>query len=432
LKLPRRRYLNIVGHWKIWYGISGAIFVISIIALFTAGLNFGIDFTGGTELTVKTASGATIAQVRGVAGKLGYGDAQIQSSGKNTFIIRTPQLNDQKKTELINALGVDKAVSLQKDAQGKYIADIKDVGPGWGAQVTKQAIIGLGVFILAVLIYISLRFEFKMAITAIIEIIHDFVITIGIYCLLGREVTPATVIAVLTILGYSLYDTIVIFDRVKENTDQLTRQSKKTYSQTVNDSVNQVLVRSINTSLVTLIPILAILIFGGATLAAFAFPLFIGVLSGTYSSIILAPPILSQWKETEPKYRTYRERVEKGQAKGAPVKAGAKGSASPVAKKAAGSGAKGGGAKPRPAAPQPQKKAAAKAQTPVKPKPAVTPKPSAAGAQAGGGAGDEAPEPAAKPKPKPQPQKAAQPTSKSLAKSRTKGPGGGKKKKKKR
>jgi preprotein translocase SecF subunit len=428
VKLPRRPYLNIVGHWKIWYAISGAIFIIALVALFTRGLNFGIDFTGGTEITVKAKSGATIAQVRSAAGKLGYSDAQIQSSGYNTFIIRTPELNDQKKTELINALGQDPNVSLQKDAQGKFIADIKDVGPGWGAQVTKQAIIGLGIFILAVLIYISLRFEFKMAVTAIIEILHDFVITIGIYCLLGREVTPATVIAVLTILGYSLYDTIVIFDRVKENTDQLTRQSKKTYSQTVNDSVNQVLVRSINTSLTTLIPILAILIFGGATLAAFAFPLFIGVLSGTYSSIILAPPILSQWKETEPKYRTYRERVEKGQAKGAPAKAVAGAAAAATVGKAGGAKPK-----PKPAAPQPQKKAAAaKAQAPAKPKAVVTPKPAAPAAKAGGDPGDEAAKPAAKPKPKPQQQKAAQPTSKNLAKSRTKGPGSGKKKKKKK
>jgi preprotein translocase subunit SecF len=439
LKLPRRPYLNIVGHWKIWYAISGAIFIISIVALFTRGLNFGIDFTGGTEITVKAASGATIAQVRGAASKLGYGGTQIQSSGRNTFIIRTPELNDQKKTELINALGQDKNVNLQKDAEGKFIADIKDVGPGWGAQVTKQAIIGLAIFILAVLIYISLRFEFKMAVTAIIEIVHDFVITIGIYCLLGREVTPATVIAVLTILGYSLYDTIVIFDRVKENTDQLTRQSKKTYSQTVNDSVNQVLVRSINTSLVTLIPILAILIFGGATLAAFAFPLFIGVLSGTYSSIILAPPVLSQLKETEPKYRTYRERVEKGQAKGAPAKTGAKATAAPVTKKAASWGASP-PAGPGLAKAQPKKKPASAVKAKSAPKPQPTPKPKQApgpgpaAAKAASLQNAEASETATAPKPKPKPQqkKAAQPTSKNLAKSRTKGPGSGKKKKKKK
>jgi preprotein translocase subunit SecF len=428
MKLPRRPYLNIVGHWKIWYIISGIIFIIAAVALFTRGLNYGIDFTGGTEITVKVVdSGVSIGQIRDVVGKLGYGDAQIQSSANKTFIIRTPELNEAKRTEVINALAEAKGVGLQKDSQGAYIADIKDVGPGWGAQVSRRAIIGLAVFIIAVLIYISLRFEFKMAVTAIIEIVHDFVITIGVYALIGREITPATVIAVLTILGYSLYDTIVIFDRVKENTDQLTRQSKKTYSQTVNDSVNQVLVRSMNTSLTTLIPIIAILLFGGETLKAFAFPLFLGVLAGTYSSIILAPPILSQWKETEPKYKAYRERVERGQPKGVPAKAKVGVSEKPAAKKAA--------AQPAQAARGSQKKGAAtpKAAPETKPKPAVKPKPVPT-ETAWGTVPGETVEPMAKPKPKPKPQakKAAQPTSKSLAKSRTKGPGSGKKKKKKR
>jgi preprotein translocase subunit SecF len=194
---------------------------------------------------------------------------------------------------------------------------VSDVGPGWGGQVSRQALIAVLVFILAIMVYISIRFEFKMAVTAIIEITHDLIITIGVFALSGREVTPATVIAVLTILGYSLYDTIVVFDRIKENADLLTRQSRKTYSDVVNDSVNQVLARSINTSLTTLIPIVSILIFGGATLQAFAFPLFIGVFAGTYSSIILAPPILSIWKETEPKYKAYREQAERRQTRDA-------------------------------------------------------------------------------------------------------------------
>jgi preprotein translocase subunit SecF len=421
VRFPRRPYFNIVGNWKIWYAISVVIFIVALVALFTRGLNFGIDFTGGTEVTIKTKSSTPISKIRGVTGKFGYAGAQIQVSGSNTYIIRVPELNDQKKSELVSAL--DEDVGLQKDAEGKAIVDIKAVGPGWGAQVSRQAIIALAVFIVAILIYISFRFEFKMAIVSIIEILHDFVITIGIYALTGREVTPATVIAVLTILGYSLYDAIVIFDRVKENADQLTRQSKMTYSETVNDSVNQVLVRSINTSLTTLIPIVAILLFGGETLTAFAFPLFIGVLSGTYSSIILAPPILAQWKETEPKYRAYRERVAKGTVKGVAPK---------PEKGAVGTARKTEGAKPRPA--QPKKKAAggAKAAGAPKAKPAVTPKPPAAKQDDTKAA--EAGTAAAKPKPKPKapPGKAAQQTSKSLAKSRTKGPGSGKKKKKKK
>ncbi len=414
MKMPRRPYLNIVGHWKIWYSISAVLFIVSIVALFTSGLNFGVDFTGGTSITIKTESGTSISKVRDVTAQFGYGDAQIQASGGNTYIVRVPELTDQQKTELVQAL--DKDIGLQKDKDGNPVADIKDVGPGWGAQVSRQAIIALAVFILAIIIYISFRFEFKMAMTAVVEILHDFVITIGVYALLGREVTPATVIAVLTILGYSLYDTIVIFDRVKENTDQLTRQSRKTYSQTVNDSVNQVLVRSINTALTTLIPIVCILLFGGETLKAFAFPLFIGILSGVYSSIFLAPPILAQWKETEPKYKAYRDRADRG----APRTADA-GKAVP-AKVATGPKKGPQGKKARPAPAQPQKKPAPA----PRPKPAPAPM---AEPEAAGGTGEQ---PGPKPKPKAPAGKAAQPTSKSLAKSRTKGPGSGKKKKKKK
>jgi len=398
--LPRRPYLNIVGHKWIWFGISIAILVISIIALFTRGLNFGIDFTGGAELDIKTKPGVTISQVRGAVGKVGFGSAQIQSSGKDSFIVRTPKLDDPKKKEIIEA--------LKKDAGLVRVLGASDVGPGWGGQVSRQAAIALGVFIFAVLIYISFRFEFKMAVCAIIEIFHDFVITIGVYSLLGRQVTPATVIAVLTILGYSLYDTIVVFDRIKENTDQLSRQSKKTYSETVNDSINQVLGRSINTSLTTLIPIVTIMLFGGVTLQAFAFALFIGVLSGTYSSIFLAPPILSVWKESEPKYRAYRERVERKQAR----QVRKPGSEEPAIATSPAGAAR--APRPRPSSPKPGARAA------VGEKATRAGKPAAA-------------KPSEKPQPKPKPaQKAAASTSKSAAKSRTKGPGSGKKKKKKR
>lgn len=423
MRLPSRFYLNVVGHWKIWYAISVVVFVVALVSLFTRGLNFGIDFTGGTELTVKTEPGTTIEVVRGVTAEFGYRDAKIQSAPDNTFIIRVPELAEEERAELTEALGRD--ARALKDAEGAYVIDVKDVGPGWGAQVSRQAVIALAVFLVAVLVYISFRFEFKMAVTAIIETVHDAVITVGIYALFGLEVTPATIIAVLTILGYSLYDTIVVFDRIKENADQLTRQSRKTYSQVVNDSVNQVIVRSMNTSLTTLIPIVAILLFGGATLKAFAFPLFIGVLSGTYSSIIICPPILSQLKETEPKYKAYRERAERAQVKGAvPVEAVGKPERTPAEQAAPGAarGRKTAGQKApgQKAGARPQPKAARQAKS---------------GAEAAAPRADRTgPDGAAKPKPKPKPAKSgpARPTSKSQAKSRTKGPGSGKKKKKKR
>ena len=395
---PRRPYLNIVGHKYIWFGISAVIVIVAAVALLTGGLNFGIDFKGGTEMDIKCKPGTTISQVRGALSKVGYANAQIQSAGGDRFIVRTSQLDDAKKKEV--------TATLKEGAGLEEVLGVNDVGPGWGAKVSRQALIALIVFIIVVLIYISIRFEFKMAICAIIELFHDCVITVGVYALFGLQVTPATVIAFLTILGYSLYDTIVIFDRIKENADQLTKQTKKTYSEVVNDSVNQVFTRSINTSLTTLIPIVTILFFGGETLKAFAFVLFVGVLSGTYSSIILAPPLLAVWKETEPKYRAFRERAERAQARGKRVQ---------VEPAAAGAAAAG----PRPAAAaKPSAKAVVKKPARAVPKPKAEP---------------AAAKPVVKPQPKRKPAgKAAGGSGISAAQVRTKGPGSGKRKKKKK
>jgi preprotein translocase SecF subunit len=414
--LPKKPYLQIVKHKYIWYGISAVIIVVSVVALFTRGLNFGVDFKGGTELDVKVKPGTTVDQMRASATKQGLSGAQIQS-GKEFFIVRVPKLTADKQDALEQQFKTD---------ENGQVVQARNVGPGWGAQISRQAIIGLIVFLIAVVLYISLRFEFKMAVTAIIELVHDIIITVGVYALSGRQVTPATVIALLTIIGYSLYDTVIIFDRIKENEESLTRQSKRTYSEMVNDSVNQVITRSINTSLMTIIPITAILIWGGETLGAFAFALFVGIVSGTYSSIILAPPILASWKETEPKYQAYRERVERRQAREArgepepPESVKAKGT-TPAARKA---GAKTPAAKKASQGRQPAAKA------PAAKKPQV-PKPKAAeGAEEGAVGATAAVAPKPKSKPKPAGQK--QVTSKSAAKSRTKGPGSGSKKKKKK
>jgi preprotein translocase SecF subunit len=403
--IPRRnKDFDFIGRKWLWFTISGIVMAVAIVALLVRGLNFGIDFTGGTEMDIRVKPGTSIQDVRAATSSVGSATAQIQSSGENTFIIRIPKLAGDQRTQLQDA--------LKSKAGLQEVLAVNDVGPGWGGQVSRQALIALLVFIAAILIYISFRFEFKMAITAIIELLHDTLITIGIYALTGRQVTPATVIAVLTILGYSLYDTIVVFDRIKENSDLLTRQSRKTYSDIANDSVNQVLARSINTSLTTLIPIVSILFFGGPTLQAFAFPLFIGVVSGAYSSIILAPPILSMMKEAEPKYKAYKEQATRRQTRDARVSVGgaaavpmpkAAPAKAPAAKKAQG------GTR------APQKKA----QPAARPQPKPQPKPAAG----------EAESPAPKPKPKPKQAGGAQQTSKGAAKSRTKGPGSGKKKK---
>lgn len=191
----------------------------------------------------------------------------------------------------------------------------EQVGSEWGRQVSRKAIISLAVFLAVILIYITFRFEFKMAVPAIVALVHDTVITVGIYALTGRQVTPATVIAFLTILGYSLYDTIVVFDRIAENANLMDRTGRRTYREMVNDSINQTLMRSIGTTLTTLLPIFTILIFGGDTLKDFAFALFVGVFLGAYSSIFVASPFLAFWKETEPKFASIKAKADKASAR---------------------------------------------------------------------------------------------------------------------
>jgi preprotein translocase subunit SecF len=186
----------------------------------------------------------------------------------------------------------------------------QDVGPTWGKTISRKMIIGLVVFLILVTLYISIRFEPKMAVGALVALTHDLIITAGVYALVGREVTPETVIAILTILGYSLYDTVVIFDKVKENAESAALVAKETYSGVVNISLNQTFMRSVNTSLVVLLPIGSLLLFGGQTLKDFAFALFVGVASGTYSSIFVAAPVLALLKEREPRFQQARARAE--------------------------------------------------------------------------------------------------------------------------
>jgi preprotein translocase subunit SecF len=273
------------------------------------------------------------------------------------------------------------------------------VGSEWGREVSRKAAISLLVFLAVILIYITFRFEFKMAVPAIVALVHDTVITVGIYALTGRQVTPATAIAFLTILGYSLYDTIVVFDRIAENANLMDRSGRRTYREMVNDSINQTLMRSIGTTVTTLLPIFTILIFGGETLKDFAFALFIGVFLGAYSSIFIASPMLAFWKETEPKYAGIKAKADKHGAREAVVRK------KPVRPVAAGVGSLDDEAEETPAA----KKPAAPAS-----KPAAKQKPAAGAAS----------KPAAGAKKKP----AAKPGTKKT----TKGPTSSSKKKKKK
>lgn len=426
---PERRDFQFMKYKYVWFGVSGVLILVSIIALATLGLEFGVDFTGGTEISIKAKTGTELSDIRDVMAEFGFEDAKIQEGTGSVFIIRTSSLDEKQKTEVAEA--------LEKKGVLEEVLQVNDVGPGWGAQVTRQAIIALAIFLVAMLIYISLRFEFKMAVCAIAALFHDIIITIGVYALVGRQVNPATLIAVLTILGYSLYDTIVVFDRIKENTDQLTRQSRKSYTESVNDSINQVLMRTINTSLTTLVPIVALLIFGGATLQDFAFALFIGVVAGTYSSIFFATPLLAMWKETEPKYKAFQQRVERKQARESRVSSGKAGGAEGAAtaagpKPKVGPASKGSRAARIAAAGKAGGTAAEKAAGSKPQLRSKTASPGARDTESGQGA---KPEPKAKAGAAPAAKKAAAggagKGSSSSAKSRTKGPGAGKKKKKK-
>ncbi|MGH2723104.1 MAG: protein translocase subunit SecF [Actinomycetota bacterium] len=309
-------HVDIIGRRRLWLGLSGLFVVVSVGALFFLRLNLGIDFRGGALLEYDNRAGVTAEQIRGELTDLGRGDAVIQLVEGELVTVRTESLGEDR-TEILGAL------SEQAGIEPEAIS-VTDIGPKWGEQISAKALQGLIIFLIVVSIYISLRFEWKMAVGALAALFHDLIITAGVYALVGREVTPETIIAILTILGYSLYDTVVIFDRIKENTESLSLVSRETYSGTVNLSLNQVLMRSVNTSLTSLLPIGALMVFGGDTLKNFAFALFVGMLAGTYSSLFVAAPVLAALKEREPRMAQIRDRAARREPRRAlrPVAAG--------------------------------------------------------------------------------------------------------------
>ena len=311
-------HFNIIGRRKMWFAISGALVVISIIGLFYPGLKLSIDFEGGASLQSPNPGGATVEELRAVMGTYGRGDAEVQVVAGGEVAIRTSSLNDlgERRAELLQS--VAEATGVPPDS-----INVEDIGPSWGGQISSKMLQALVIFLVLVTVYISFRFEWKMAVGALSALFHDVVITAGIYALLGREVTPETVIAILTILGFSLYDTVVIYDKIKENVEQPALVGREGYANVVNLSLNQTIMRSVNTSLVVILPIVALLLFGGETLKDFAFALFIGTLVGTYSSIFVAAPLLSVLKEREPRYRPKTARPPRAEKTGAPAPAAA-------------------------------------------------------------------------------------------------------------
>ncbi len=301
-------HYDIIERKKWWFALSGLFIALSIGGLAFRGLNFSIDFQGGALLSYPDPKGATVEQVRTTLVRFGRTDAEVQIVNGTDISIRTATLNTSTQQAAAQITRLKEALAEQA---GIKVEDIntQDIGPTWGGEISRKALTGLIVFLVLVTIFISFRFEWRMALGAQAALLHDLIITAGIYALVGREVTPATVIAILTILGYSLYDTVVIYDKVRENTESVAMVAAEGYTGVVDISLNQTLMRSVNTSLVVLLPILSLLLFGGDTLKDFAFALSIGVTSGAYSSIFVASPILALLKEREPKYQQMRARA---------------------------------------------------------------------------------------------------------------------------
>ncbi|MGH2740100.1 MAG: protein translocase subunit SecF [Actinomycetota bacterium] len=299
----REFHVDIIGRRRRWFVLSGVFLFISVLGLGIRQLNLGIDFQGGALLEFENASGASVDEVRERLMTIGREEAIIQEVSGNRLSVRTESLGEDR-TQILAAIAELAAIQPAD-------VSVQDVGPKWGAQISQKMLQGLFIFLAVVIVYLSFRFEWKMAVAAIVALFHDLIITFGIYALVGREVTPEAVIAILTILGYSLYDTVVIFDKMKENTESLALVSKETYGGTVNISLNQVLMRSVNTSLASLLPIGALLLFGGDTLKNFAFALLVGVAIGAYSSIFVAAPLVVVLKEREPKLREIAARAER-------------------------------------------------------------------------------------------------------------------------
>ena len=299
--------IDYIGKRRRWYAISGLLVIASIAALAFQGLHLGIEFKGGSSYTV-TKADASIAQAESALVNAGItGEKIIQKVGTDKIRIQTGSLSSEESNAVEDSLASTFGISVDS-------IDTQIIGPSWGKEITRKALYGLVGFLIVVILYLAMAFEPKMAISAIVAVVHDVFITVGIYALVGFDVTPATVIGFLTILGYSLYDTVVVFDRVRENTRSITSTSKMTYSQAANLAINQTVVRSINTTIVALLPVGSILfvgagLLGAGTLKDLSLALFIGLATGAYSSIFIATPLLAAMREREPAMKALANRV---------------------------------------------------------------------------------------------------------------------------
>ncbi len=337
--------INFLGRRKLWFTLSTVVVALCLGLLVTRGLNYGIEFVGGVSIQapvsdpeIESVSDAeVVSRVGDALDPLGASDAQIQifrSGADRTVNVQTEEVADPEEQARV--------VSAVRDVTGASVADTNNqrIGSEWGSEITSKAIRALVIFMLVILVFISWRFEWKMAVAALIALSHDLLITAGIYSLVGFEVTPSTVIAILTILGYSLYDTVVVFDKVEEDTSALATTGRMTYQGAANLALNQVFMRSLNTSLATLLPVAALLfvgagLLGAETLKDLSLALFVGLVIGAYSSIFVATPVLSLWKERELKYRNVRAKVLREAQRARPESAGAESGAVAASARAA-------------------------------------------------------------------------------------------------
>ena len=306
--------VNFVGRQRLWYTISGIILVIAIAGLLIFRLNFSVEFKGGSLFQVPAAANVTQPQLEQVVKSNGGGATASATEIKPFGVHQAPSWQVQT-----NQLSTNKSLQIQAAIAKKFNISsdkisITTVGSSWGSQVSQKAAEALLAFLVVIVIYLSIAFEWRMAVSALIALVHDIVITVGVYALAHFQVSPATIIGLLTILGYSLYDTVVVFDKVRENTAPILGTRKSSYSDAANLALNQTLVRSINTSLIALLPVTAILIvgtllLGNGELKDLALVLFVGMLSGTYSSIFIATPVLADLKEREPQYKQLARQV---------------------------------------------------------------------------------------------------------------------------
>lgn len=303
---------DFVGKRMLWYGVSILITITAIVGLGVRGLNMGIEFEGGAVFTTPKTS-VSVQETKETAEELSGHGAIVQELGDGGMRVQISQVDTDKSTKVKDALAEELGVE-----SGDINAQL--VGPSWGEEIANKAWTGLAIFMVLVVIYLAIAFEWRMAAAALIALVHDLTITVGVYCLVGFEVTPGTVIGLLTILGYSLYDTVVVFDGLKEAGRGITKQTRFTYSEMANRSLNGTLVRSINTTVVALLPVAGLLFIGGGMLGGgmlndIALSLFVGLAAGAYSSIFIATPLVADFKEREPQMKALAKRVRAKRAK---------------------------------------------------------------------------------------------------------------------